>query len=536
MFKLMIVDDELLMRIGIRSMIDWEAHGFRIAAEAANGKEAIEMAHSVKPDLIITDIKMPVMDGLQLIREASKTFTDCKYVILSNFDEFRYVKEALQLGAIDYLIKSEITPEVLAELLAGIRRKRELGGSGSQTVMLTAHISQSLSHLKESLFKDLISGLLGEKEAAAKVEQLQACVRSENLTVIKLRLDGFAKVRQKYVEKDEKLLRFSVLNILEEIIPGKWNKELVVESSSEYLLIANTRGDDMMSARSEIAELCGSIQRTMKDFMNMSITIGVSSVVSGFRLMKAAYREADYALRRSFFAGGGRIIFFEDTEDCPSDEIAELAPKEANEANALALSHVLDRNNEAKLTEFFDAFRGELAANRANERMIREAYIGMTEIVGAHMSYMVRSRLQVSDKLPYEAVLSAETWDDVHGIVLDYARLCLAAEGRSVEQRSYADMAVEMIHRYYAEDLSLQSVASQINVNPSYLSRLFKQEKGENFISCLTRVRIDRAKSFLESRKYKVYEVADKVGYHNYTYFSKIFKKVVGVSPEEYRG
>ncbi|MGO4540670.1 response regulator [Paenibacillus sp. 2TAB19] len=536
MLKLMIVDDELLMRIGIRSMIDWEAQGFRIAAEAENGKEALELAHTVRPDLIITDIKMPVMDGLQLIRETSKTVADCKYVILSNFDEFRYVKEALQLGAIDYLIKSEITAEALAELLAGIRRKWELGGSTKPNMLLTSHISQSLSHLKESLYKDLISGLLDESEAAAKAEQLQSRLQSEELTVIKLRIDRFASIRQKYVEKDEKLLRFSILNILEEIIPGKWRKELVVESSSEYLLIANTPGDGITNARSDIAKLCGAIQRTMKDFMNMSITIGVSSVVPGFRYMKAAYREADYALLRSFFAGYGHILFFEDKVDCPNEEITALAPSEANESKDLALRRVLDSNNEAKLSEFLVVFRGELAAKRANERMIREAYVGLAEMVGAHMSYLARPRLQIADKLPYEAVLSAETWDDVHRIVLDYATLCLAVDNSSTEQRSYADMAVEMMHRYYAEDISLQSVAGQINVNPSYLSRIFKQEKGENFISCLTRIRIDRAKSFLESRKFKVYEVADKVGYHNYTYFSKIFKKVVGVNPEDYRG
>lgn len=544
MLKLMIVDDELLMRIGIRSMIDWEAHGFRIAAEAANGKEALEMVRAVMPDLIVTDIKMPVMDGLQLIRETSKISADCKYVILSNFDEFRYVKEALQLGAVDYLIKSEITPEALTELLAGIRRKREAGGGGNGTLMLTADLSQSLSHLKESLFKDLISGLLEEREAAAKAEQLQSRVRSEPLAVVKLRIDRFAEVRRKYVEKDEKLLRFSVLNILEEIIPGKWNKELVVESSSEYLLIANTPGADAAAVRADVGKLCGGIQRTMKDFMNLSITVGVSSVVPDFRGMRAAYREADDALRRSFFAGRGLVLFYEDKGDWPEKDTATAASEPggtagshtANETDDPALRHALDSGREEKLAAFFESFRDQLSAKRANERTVREAYIRLTEMVSAHTAHLHKSRLPGADKLPYEALLAAETRDEVHDIVLNYAKRGMAADSRPAEQRSYADMAVEMIHRYYAEDISLQSAANHINVNPSYLSRLFKQEKGENFITFLTRVRIERAKSFLESRNYKVYEVADKVGYHNYTYFSKIFKKVVGVSPEEYRG
>lgn len=123
MYKLMIVEDELLMRVGIRSMLNWEEYNFYVAGEAGNGKEALELALEVTPDLIITDIKMPIMDGLELIQEASCLLKSCKYVILSNFDEFHYAKEALKLGAVDYLIKSEITETSLVDLLSTIEEK-----------------------------------------------------------------------------------------------------------------------------------------------------------------------------------------------------------------------------------------------------------------------------------------------------------------------------------------------------------------------------------------------------------------------------
>jgi two-component system response regulator YesN len=532
MLKLMIVDDELLMRIGIRSMIDWEAHGFQIAAESANGKEALEIAHQVKPDLIITDIKMPIMDGLELIREASNVLTNCKYVIVSNFDEFGYVKEALRLGAIDYLIKSEITPEVLIELLAKIKNKSELKDDPYYVSMLKSNMTQSLGHLKESFFKDLISGLMEESEATVRMKQLQIAVQLKNVVVIKLRIDQFAAIRQKYVEQDERLLRFSIVNIVEEVISRKWHKEVIVESSSEYLLITNSLSEDWATNRSEIGRLCGSIQKTMKDFMNLSISIGVSSLAQNARSMRTAYQEADRALHYRFFVGSGCILFEEELRNhinaLPHVDNITIA----NDAHEIDMSHALDSRQAEKLNQFFDKFREVLIVKHASERIIREAYIRLTENISAYL--IARHKLQA--KLPYEALFSADTWDHVHQIVLDYAKLGLNVEHKSSEQSSYTDLAVDMINRYYAESISLQSVANQINVNPSYLSRLFKQEKGENFISYLTQVRIERAKSFLESGQYKVYEVADKVGYHNYTYFSKIFKKVVGVSPEEYRG
>ncbi|MCR2804275.1 response regulator [Paenibacillus soyae] len=530
MFKVIIVDDELLMRIGIRSMIEWEEHGFRLAGEAANGREALDLSLRVGPDLIITDIKMPIMDGLSLIREVSKALNHCKFVILSNFDEIGYVKEALRLGASDYIIKSEITKHTLTDLLAGLREKLQpASGAESAPFRQPMDYTESLTHLKERLFKDLISGLLDEKEASAKAEQLQARVRSDRLVLAKLRIDRFGDVKKKYVEKDERLLRFSVRNIMEEIIPSSRNTEVIVESSSEYLLIHNPTAEDAREARKEIGKLCGSIASTMKDFMNISISAGISTVVSGFREVKQAYREADLALSGRFFRGIGQLAYYED--------LAGLLDRESIDTQlegepALVFRDALESMQADRVVSFLDGFRRELEAMHVDEKSIRKAYIRLAEIVNSQSS---RSRQSEDLSSPYEDVLTAETWDDIHEIVSEYACRTVT-DGRPSDQASYAEMAAELIHRYYAEDISLQSVAAQINVHPSYLSRVFKQEKGENFISYLTRIRIERAKSFLESRHYKIYEVADKVGYHNYTYFSKLFKKIVGLSPEEFRG
>lgn len=530
MFKLIIVDDELLMRIGIRSMVEWEAYGFRLVGEAANGREALDLALNESPDLIITDIKMPVMDGLSLIREISKALTNCKFIILSNFDEIGYVKEALRLGASDYLIKSEISKTALVDVLASIQEKLQSApGFDPSRFPLPTDYTESLTHLKERFFKDLISGLLNEGEATAKAEQLQLRVRSDLLLVAKLRIDRFEEVRKKYIEKDERLLRFSVRNILEEIIPGSRRVEIVVESSSEYLLIHNTLTKDCRDVRTEMEKLFSSIQNTMKDFMNISFSSGISTIVSGFREVKSAYREADLALQGRFFSGNGQAAFYEDLAGMLGKEQIEYVIDDGME---LVFRDVLESKHAGQIASFLDDLRKELAISGADEKSIRLAYIRLAEIVNSRSP---RARQPEDVRLPYEAVLSAETWDDIHEMVAEYACRTIS-EGQISEQSSYADMAAEIIHRYYAEDISLQSVAGQINVHPSYLSRVFKQEKGENFISYLTRVRIERAKSFLESRNYKIYEVADKVGYHNYTYFSKIFKKVVGVSPEEYRG
>jgi two-component system, response regulator YesN len=531
MFKLLIVDDELLMRMGIRSMVEWEKQGFVLAGEASNGKEALDMARSIQPDLIITDIKMPLMDGLQLIREAQKVVSGCKFVILSYFNEFSYAKEAMQLGAVDYLIKNEITPAGLIQLLEVVRQRllddRASSGKSEPSVDYT----ESLSYLKENLFKDWISGLLDVSEAVLKAEHLHVRVRSDELRVIKFHLDNFERVRKKYVEKDEKLLRFSILNILEEMIPRKWDKEIVIESSSDYLLMINTVQSE--AALAEIHHLCRDIQQAMKDFMNVTFSVGVSSVIRNLSCLRTAYREADHALRNRFFWGTGRILVYENPE---------IIKREVRERHILRMEEwksefrkALDSQKKEKLEDALHGIRQILVSEQANEREIREFYMGLAEIISTEGFSKCVFRHSQAEMLPYEAVLAAETWDEIHQIVLEYASQCIVLDS-PLPERSYADLAADLIHRNYAEEISLISVANQINVNPSYLSRVFKQEKGENFISYLTRVRMERAKSILENRRFKISEVAEKVGYHNYPYFSKIFKKTVGMSPEEYRG
>lgn len=533
MYKLMIVDDELLMRVGIRSMLDWEEHGFYVVGEAANGKEALELALDVSPDLIITDIKMPVMDGLQLIQRAADALKTCKYVILSNFDELHYVKEALKLGASDYLIKSEITETTLAELLASIRQKlrKEYGSQAGMPVNPHTY-TQSLNHLKDTFFHDLVSGFIEEGDIASKAEELRVRVRSDKLVVIKFIVNYYEDAKKKYVEKGEKLLRFSILNIMDEIIPSRWEKEIVVESSSEYWVIVNIP-PDRASVGADIRKLCDKLLSSIKDLMNVTLTAGVSTAVTGFGSIRKAYQEAEFALRQAFYAGSKQVLFYEEVVHAPPRKEVNVILNPQQEQDFLKIWISKD---EKKAGAFLEAVRSELEALHADENSIRENYISVMEMIHAHVSRTAqRTQPPFAEKSPYETVLKGECWEDIHQALLAQIGIYFKADSRVMQERTYADLAIEIIDKYYAEDISLHSVASQINVNPSYLSRMFKQEKGENFISYLTRVRIECAKSYLMSREWRVYEIADKVGYHNYTYFSKIFKKTVGVSPEEYR-
>ncbi|WP_373230020.1 response regulator [Cohnella sp.] len=529
MINVLIADDELLMRIGLKSMINWEEQGFQIIGEAANGKEALEIAREQKPDLIITDIKMPVMDGLELIREASGFLDSCEYVILSCMDDFQYVKEALKLGAADYLIKSDIKQQQLVEVLDTIKRKVEISSRKDNM----EPYKRGVNYLKETLFKEMLSGFRKEEDFVNQLQTLNIRVRQEDMMLLKLKVDHFEIIRKKYVEKDEQLLRYAVINILEEIIPRKWSKEIIVENSAEYLIVMNIHeASGGKLHKDELGRLFEKLFIAMRDFLNISFSIGVSSIVPSFKYLKAAYHEADIALKSHFYNENGKVITYEEiAADAAIDRQDFVLGREGEKAFKLAL----ESHNYEQFSLQMEQLKNQLHANLASEQAIRKTYIRIMEWMSSHFPSM--PDLVSDNRSTYERLLGQETFDDIHQWVMDYFHQSIHYKRTlSGEPKSYADLAIQIIMKHYAEEISLQTVANQINVNSSYLSRIFKQETGENFINFLTKVRIDTAKYYLESRSLKVYEVADKVGYPNTTYFSKIFKKVVGVTPDEYRG
>ncbi|OBR67641.1 hypothetical protein A7K91_22450 [Paenibacillus oryzae] len=532
MKKVLIVDDELLMRIGLKSMIHWEEQGFRIIGEAANGKEALELVELHRPELIITDIKMPVMDGLELIRENSRRFEGCQYIILSCLDEFQYAQEAVRLGAADYLIKSDIKPQQLIDALGKIQKRLAQNSMQGEAEALKGHVKEGIGFLKETLFKELVSGFRDEAEIIQKSGPLGIALQQGPMLLAKLRVDRFDQLRRKYVEQDEKLLRYSIVNMMEELVSRKRRREIIVENSAEYWLILNMENDFLDQEDMQLCNrLFAKIQASLKDFLNITAAIGVSSVVPGFGGLKRAHREADIAARELFFDSSTRIAYY--------DQITQKSRR----LDTYSISQDEERRFRLEVessvegaVRYMDAVRLELQEKGYSEHAARKAYISLLSVISS--CYPSLPELGGGEASVYELLLQEETLDGMHRLALRYLEECQRhnRNGGADRPQSYAEQARKIIMTSYAEDISLQTVADAINVNASYLSRVFKQETGENFISLLTRIRIERAQSLLKDKHMRVYEVANRVGYQNTTYFSKLFKKMTGSSPEEYRG
>jgi two-component system response regulator YesN len=532
LIPVLIVDDELLMRIGLKWMIEWEKLGFRIVGEASNGQEALELAELYKPALIITDIMMPIMDGLTLIRKAAELLPDCQFVIMSVFDEFQYAQEALRLGASDYLIKGDIKPEQLEQVLEGVKRSLDKLSLAQGKTVLAGDIKESISYLKENLFKDLLSGFCESEEVLDRRQALHIDLKEGPMALIKLRINRFEEARLKYVEQDERLLRYAVVNMLQELVSRQWNKEIMIESSSEYLIMLNIPDQRELPHR-ELNHLLDSVIEAMRDFLAISVAVGVSAPAAGFNGLKRALKEAEAALTQLFFQRETSKFFYEETLDNPQEgEEIYLSREEAESFRRLVLT------DGAGADAFLEDLRARFKTETGSERQIRQIYMRLLALVFSAFPNTTDETEGANKQTPYERMLMDDSLDDLHELILTVLKRQRDINRQRVGlPQSYARKACDLVMERYADkSISLQTVADAININASYLSRVFKQEIGVTFVSFLTRMRMDQAKHYLRNTSLKVYEVADQVGYPNTTYFSKLFKKMTGLSPEEYRG
>lgn len=532
--KILIADDEPLVRIGVKSSIDWEANGFELIAEASNGEQALRLVDELLPEIVITDIKMPVMDGIELIREIKQKYPHILCLVLSCHDDYEYVREAMKLGAEDYFLKTHMVPDSILKVIGGLKGKldsnREKAINESKNKRI---LGECISILTDNFIKDLISDLfVSRQELEEKLKLYNLGCMESKYALLVLQIDDFRNVKKKYVEKDEKLLQFSIKNMLEELYGRVFGFRMFIDNSEEYIICWPVdSGAVPGKAAEQLVSVAQKAVRIIKDYLNISISVGISLTHKGLAEIKDAYGECKQALKFKFFRGKGCIVAYSDIRRVTTvskleiiDEALENELKLAVKAlDCEAVSGILNCiENKVLNCGFF-----------VDEKFVRKVYINLIEAFNVCLREENMGVKEDTD--PYRQVLDAEDIGEIGLIAGDYFKESISRVLKLSEDKNRfcINQALEYINSYYDREISLQFIGEKVGLNPSYFSRFFKKETGESFIDYLTRVRIERSKQLL-SRGMKAFDVAEKVGYPNYTYFSKLFKKVVGVNPSDY--
>jgi two-component system, response regulator YesN len=528
MYKILIVDDEEIVRRSISRIVDWDALGFSSVLQAENGVEALEISLIEKPDLILTDIKMPFMDGLQLAEAIRENLPSTFVVILSGHDEFKFAQQAIGLGILDYILKP-LGAASLTMKMQEIRKKLDEELQEKQyLIKVKNQLHQSLPLLRESFLNTLVCTPGSKTRAEDRLKFLDIKLSNGPYAICVIEPDlGLLE------PGDVEIYSFAIKNIALESLGSKH----IVFSDQNGRIVIILCLDSInfqLDTRNMIFDILSVIQKSIELFLKTIATFGVGTTVSTLSELYHSYSEALDALEYKYTLGKGKIYNIYDLDYhepeflYPFDAFSEFMTHVKSFQLGLLKQDLSNMTSPLK----------EKNASPANIKLIFIELI--TELLKLLTETKKVSAETWSQGLNlYNQIEKLVTVDEMAEVILNFAvtvSKCLA-EVRATSSKSIVSKAIEYVNtNYVLEDLSLYTTSSHIAVSAGYLSALFKKEAGINFSDYLTKVRMEKAIELLRATDMKTYEVAYKTGFSNPHYFSISFKKFTGRSPSEFRG
>jgi two-component system response regulator YesN len=533
MIKVMIVDDDNIARTNIKIMIDWERNGYEICAEAMNGEEAIQLITETKPQIIITDMSMPVMDGISLIEYLNKKHPQIKVIVLSGYQEFDYVRKSMKYGAVDYVLKHTLNAQVLLDILNAAKEKlMEELSEQARKIMLEEQINESKTLLRQKFIHQLTQGAVSEKdEIMRRIDELKLDIECRNLAIILFEIDDYNIISERFSSGEIYKLISSVESIVAGILKGNVKAVASHLQDGKFIVIfsfGNIRSD--MYIHDIIITTISRIKSSIKRNLNITACFSYSKIFNDITNLHKYFREAEIALFDRFFRGKDQII---DRSSCAGsyDEYISLELSEEK-----SIIEALKARDHKKIEESLDKVFSKIIDNKLSYNSVQMMCAELINIVNrAARETGIDIKRVYSDKdIPYDSMKKMETLIEMREWILrSYTRLAdMIGEVSANENYSeYTKKAISYILKNYTKNLSLNEVAEYVGINSSYLSRVFKEDCGMGFVEYLNKIRVGYAKQLIETEGLKLKDVAKRVGFNNYTYFFKVFKDVLNVTP-----
>ncbi len=527
MMTVMVVDDEYLVRRGIKETIDWESYGFSIVCEAVNGIDGYEKYLKFRPDIIITDVRMKRSTGLELIEKLrALTDFDSEIVIISAYDDFEYVKKALEHHVSAYILKPIREEELISVMLKAksvLKEKRE-------NKDLIANMSEELSVIRNNFIRDLLDGKIKDPDSISKkCELCEITLPTKEYTVVCLKLDNMMSVAENTKQLQEDLEE--TLSYCAELPNSLYFISCEISECSMALLMFHH--DDnyklLQSSLSPLTDFLSTVKEQFETATGRTISIGYSTGHVGMEEISIAYEEAKRALAHKGFVGDNSIIDF------------VTVPKVMNSALVFSnedIEKILDaaeQNNREQAHNILDSFFEKIKKNPSVDiESLKDVMLEVSIVLLRRHFRNVDEINEVYGRrvIPSNELKRLENVEAIEAWVNDIADQLFCAR-MDEDKNGYVFQIKERIDQHYKDSITAEEIAEELHISSYYLMHLFKESEGMTFNQYLTKVRIDKASEMIESGQYKVYEVAEAVGYHDPAYFSYIYKKVTGHSPKK---
>ena len=503
----MIVDDEPVIRYGLKASVDWNREGLNYIGDYPNGEEALKAVEGITLDLLITDIKMPVMDGLTLMKEMLRRFPRLKVILVSSYTDFDYVRKGLQLGAVDYVLKPTLEPEEFTKLIQKCLEKIKMDQMVEEKLAL---VNQTTIRRERKRLEQAIKKVILEDSSSEELHQKVGWLKAPFL-LLTMTLNHNDKLEEQYGF----LYKTMILEDVQNYFYNHFNEGICFPvNENQMLFLLNTKGDPYVGIEK--------LKKELEQETNSSFTVGFE-LINDLCSIKVGFEKSRLASERRFFYTNESIFRFESFREGKLTSIdIEL------------LHQILLPYDKQRLIEFLTNRFQEWESQMAFPMEIKN---DACEIFG----HLFMKQLDLDELMEkYEQIKRIETLEEIKRTLLlqieEYAELDphkrhhLHGGDNAIMQK-----ALDFIHCHYTEELTLQLVSSHVHISRNYFSVLFKRFIGENFIDYVMNLRIQKAKELLENTSLRVYEVAEQSGFNDVKYFSKLFKKLIGSSPIEFR-
>lgn len=491
MIKVLLVDDDFLARTFLSRLIDWESHDYTLIGTAQDGEDALRMVEEHHPNIIITDISMPVMDGIELIRTLKQQGDKAKIIALSCHDDFEYVKEAMKLGADEYVLKNLLTEQSLLELLEQMKSKLDVTQDSEEV---------SKTEEEREYYLKLLSGEAEMRDTTVAVTAVMA-----------IRIVNYEEQIGRRDIQQQKRFHSSFVQVCREACGQKKTIRCVHIRQGLYALLIDLSDIMSVSARQQsLQESANVLMQYSERYLAVSLQIGTSRVESFFCQPSECWKQAVCALNERFYVGGS--IFYGWQVELYADELP------------------------GKAREFCDHIAAYI--QQCNTDDIEQAWNEALNAIAQQHTKLetVQKWIEQSDAAAgIQRRQPPEHYSELIGMEQAYLAFRQKTLGETEQYSSSVNMAVKYLQKNHCQPLSLNDAAEYVHLNPAYLSHVFRKETGITFSEYLTSCRIRTAKELLLHSTLKVKEIGQKSGFNDYRNFVKTFKKVTGITPQNYR-
>ncbi len=534
MYRVLLVDDEVLVREAISENIRWDDLGYELAGNCQNGKEAIEFLEKNSVDVVLTDICMPFVDGMELSEFIYKNYTNINIIIFSGYDDFEYAKKAIKYNVEEYLLKP-VTASELSKVLTDLKEKMDSKKMEAEKyIRLYESYNKNKLLIQSKVLDDLIKGskTIEENEKALRENNIILDATGYRVAIVEIDPDGDRKAQDEQMKQYSSLMTFAVYNICDEILQHNKTGLACLGNDNRVFLLFKT--NTPKSFEQEVKSICSELSGKILQFMKLRVTIGIGRAVNNKEDIHRSYEEAEYSMKYQYLFGESSIIDMSDIikkKEVNGDIVLEVM------IDSLVLA--IKINDKAGIDQILkqieEAIKVALPDKNRSDLYLQQIMIALCNTLKA--AEMEEYRIYSFRNQMLTDIADAKSLGKVMELLKDYSyRIgCEIEMQKNIGGKKQAMLAMDYIEKNYADpDLNLNSVCSYLSISTSRFSTIFKNITGETFMEVLIRIRMQKAKELLENTDLKNYEIAEKVGFSDPHYFSLSFKKMTGKTPSEY--